>query len=541
VKRAQGIFQALRGRCSSESNDNVPELFLLHGQLRLHEKDRIFNDFKSEDNKNKGKILISTQVIEAGVDISVPILITELAPWSSIVQRFGRLNRYGENDNSTAIWIDIKPDKRESNSIILPYSDEEFNAARSRLEQLSEVSPQTLGNVVQPQVETQRHVIRSKDLVDLFDTTPDLTGNDIDISRFIRDSGDRNVYVYWRDWKGDKPQEDSPGPSKDELCQAPIADFRDFYQKKKEQVWLWDYLEGHWIHPNDTNVHPGQTFLIHSNAGGYDTTIGWLSDCKDYVPPVISVTEFSSKRNDHTGDDQGVVSRKWETIATHAANTLKQMETLLDSLKPVTLEYGDILKTAAYYHDIGKAHDVVQEAMLSTINEDEKGKLNNYLWAKSGHSGRIRYKRKHFRHELASALILLQNSGVLGDLDTNRVNLIAYLIASHHGKVRLSIRSVPGETVPNNYDTTRFARGIWDGDVIPEIDLGGGVNISTTVLDLSLMEVGTDEHGNPSWLERMCKLRDNRDLGPFRLAYLEGLVRIADWRASSLQEGESNE
>ncbi len=30
----------------------------------------------------------------------------------------------------------------------------------------------------------------------------------------------------------------------------------------------------------------------------------------------------------------------------------------------------------------------------------------------------------------------------------------------------------------------------------------------------------------------MLALRDGPDLGPFRLAYLEALVRIADWRAS---------
>jgi CRISPR-associated endonuclease/helicase Cas3 len=36
------------------------------------------------------KIIIATQAIEAGVDISSRPLITELAPWSSLVQRFGR-------------------------------------------------------------------------------------------------------------------------------------------------------------------------------------------------------------------------------------------------------------------------------------------------------------------------------------------------------------------------------------------------------------------------------------------------------------------
>lgn len=38
------------------------------------------------------------------------------------------------------------------------------------------------------------------------------------------------------------------------------------------------------------------------------------------------------------------------------------------------------------------------------------------------------------------------------------------------------------------------------------------------------------ELGAGSWSERVARLRDR--LGPFRLAYLETLVRVADWRAS---------
>jgi CRISPR-associated endonuclease/helicase Cas3 len=38
--------------------------------------------------------------------------------------------------------------------------------------------------------------------------------------------------------------------------------------------------------------------------------------------------------------------------------------------------------------------------------------------------------------------------------------------------------------------------------------------------------------GEGSWLERMLALRDDPALGPFRLAFLEAAVRIADWLAS---------
>ena len=47
-------------------------------------------------------IAVCTQVIEAGVDISARTMWTEVAPWPSLVQRLGRLNRFGEGDSGVS-------------------------------------------------------------------------------------------------------------------------------------------------------------------------------------------------------------------------------------------------------------------------------------------------------------------------------------------------------------------------------------------------------------------------------------------------------
>ena len=53
-------------------------------------------------------IVIATQAVEAGVDISAAIMFTELAPWASMVQRFGRANRRAEVEGGAQVhWIDI--------------------------------------------------------------------------------------------------------------------------------------------------------------------------------------------------------------------------------------------------------------------------------------------------------------------------------------------------------------------------------------------------------------------------------------------------
>ncbi|HRT58952.1 MAG TPA: hypothetical protein P5038_20185, partial [Candidatus Paceibacterota bacterium] len=140
-------------------------------------------------------------------------------------------------------------------------------------------------------------------------------------------------------------------------------------------------------------------------------------------------------------------------------------------------------------------------------------------------------QRKRFRHELASALAVLMAGG--DQIPDDVRDLVAYLVAAHHGKVRLSIRSLPEETPPP--DGRRFARGIWDQDDLPATDLGGGVLAPAVKLSLEPMELGLCEQppfqGQPSWTERMLRLRDT--LGPCHLAWLEALLRAADIRVSA--------
>lgn len=84
----------------------------------------------------------------------------------------------------------------------------------------------------------------------------------------------------------------------------------------------------------------------------------------------------------------------------------------------------------------------------------------------------------------------------------------------------------------------RFARGVWEGDTLPALGFDSEHSRETT-LKLALMEIGEGEQG-PSWTERTLKLLKQH--GPFQLAWLETLVRLADWRASREEaDGEDSE
>ena len=68
------------------------------------------------------------------------------------------------------------------------------------------------------------------------------------------------------------------------------------------------------------------------------------------------------------------------------------------------------------------------------------------------------------------------------------------------------------------------------------MDLGEGLRVPETDLDLSIARIGLSSQERRSWLDRSTALLDW--LGPFRLAGLEALLRAADMRASKQEQEE---
>jgi CRISPR-associated endonuclease/helicase Cas3 len=522
VRRARDLFDAL-------SNVKVacdpPEIVLLHSRYRP--EDRKAQVKRALDPPGPGgTIVVSTQVIEAGVDVSAMTLFTELAPWASLVQRFGRCNRRGEaNDGARVFWVGLPEENKEQEEKSLPYDSKELKSAREQVQNLADVGLKSLPLVELPFAHS--HVIRSKDMVDLFDTTPDLAGNDIDIDRFIRDVEETDVRVFWRGWnrphKYERPSDAEPPPAREELCPARVDEFRDFTKKQGGNVWRWNFLDRKWEKADQGRIAPGQVYLVHVEAGGYSREGGWTGEANDrptleHVPKDGGTTDA----NEEDAFSRGV----WETIAEHTDEVCKELDAILSDLRP---DDADALRHAARWHDRGKAHEVFATALPGDRPEGAA------QWAKAAGTW-SKYNRRHFRHELGSALAVLDAAGAR--IPDGLRDLVAYLVAAHHGKVRLSIRSLPNENRPNPRQAQardrRFARGVWDGDTLDETDLGGGRIAPAVALSLEPMELGLCQDppfaGQPSWAERMIHLRDT--LGPFRLAYLEAILRAADIRAS---------
>lgn len=506
VARAQELFTQL------QKKKPAARLVLLHSRFRAPDR-RIALEHALAAPPPEGTILVSTQVIEAGVDLSSSTLFTELAPWASMVQRFGRCNRRGELSDARVFWLGL-PEKR--GKLDLPYSADALDDSAGVLSELHEVGPAAL-----PRRELALEtglVLRRRDLLDLFDTTPDLMGNDVDVSRFIRDADDHDLRVCWRDFS-DEPNSRDPSPARDELCAVSIAVVRD-WQKSGREMWCWNGVAGNWEPVQ--RIYPGLTLLLRAADGGYDLATGLQPKSRTPVVAVPTVETSKDEDRQYDGDPESELGR-WYGLSEHSADVSAESAFLSTTLG-LPQETVELLATAGRWHDLGKAHPVWQDAAKKLgVNPP-----TDFIAKSQSERGRIRFERRGFRHELASALASLQHG--LSDL-------AAYLVASHHGKVRMSLRALPKERPPTRggepAPEVRFARGVWEGDVLPSVDLGGGVQVPETTLTLSYMELGLDPQTGPSWAERMLALRDSPTLGPFRMGFLEALVKCADERASA--------
>ncbi|MCC7051615.1 MAG: CRISPR-associated helicase Cas3' [Gemmatimonadaceae bacterium] len=527
VRRAQDLYLAVRRLAGTTTTA------LLHSRFRPADRAGVETQVLSRAWHG---ILVATQVVEAGVDISAATLVTDLAPWPSLVQRFGRCNRYGEFSSGQVLWID------RIGSGAVPYTESELDIARTNLAAAAGAAPNQLAIVPQADTELVLPVLRRRDLIDLFDTTSDLSGADVDVSRFIRNDEETDVFVAWRDWSTAEPsavrtardEADTPGeeetagheaagqrrgapdaktaqPQRHEKCRVSISDARAFLKilaTRRESAWRWDTRVSEWTRV--TQAVPGHAWLVSPGAGGYTADIGFSLRSTDAVPPLPPGP--AGQPNEGDRDDPHTRLSREETIAEHTDAVFRELVTIADRSPAIGAEERASLLRAARWHDAGKAHPVFQAALHGGTPDPSR------LLAKSPRN--TRYSRPSFRHEVASALLAMR--------EFPQEFLVPYLIAAHHGKARLVVRARPGETVHPSGD--RVILGVRDHDALPATDLGGGVVAAPLVVDLGPFGLG-GTNGARGWSARASELRDL--YGPFRLALLETLLRAADWRASA--------
>jgi len=629
VKRACETFDALRALVPAS------QLELVHSRFRPGERIVWRERFLSRDACVAGadRIIVATQVVEAGVDISAGCVMTDLAPWPSLVQRFGRCARYG--GRGVVVVVDRGRDERDA----LPYTIEELEGAWAALAKLRDVGLARL-EVFEEALNDQerktlypyepRHLLLRRELEELFDTTPDLTGADLDISRFIRSGDERDLQVFWldipKDQKGKSRQEPSRRrrPLRDELCAVPFLPARDWLcgeEKKTKKprlrpgvrAWVWDWLDGAWVAAERSTLTPGRVVCVAADCGGYRIERGFDPTSVDDVAALAGMTSPADAKvcscvllptdseaqiqADESQDGEDVAEGAWKTIACHVGEAANTAEFIASKLE-LSPELRGLLVLAARWHDLGKAHPAFQGAIrlpptaLHTCprcgkahpkrlsdrpDRQDLAKAPKAAWPRRPKTYRTvddKDVRPGLRHELASALGLFavvkryqpQHPALLGPwaeafhltghalpdaatgltptpyelsvlaCSADEFDLLAYLVASHHGKVRVALHAAPKDQDYRDRGDGRGLpiRGVREGDVLPSIAIdASSPPLPSLTLTLQPASLGLSAETGRSWRERTLDLVDH--FGPGALAWLEALLIAADRRASRLE------
>lgn len=103
VRRAQDIYLDLK-----DKKEPTTKLLLLHSRFfpeDRRQKERHLQAWFGKEATEKDVILVATQVVEAGLDISADNLHTEVCPANSLIQRAGRCARYATPRNVGTVWV----------------------------------------------------------------------------------------------------------------------------------------------------------------------------------------------------------------------------------------------------------------------------------------------------------------------------------------------------------------------------------------------------------------------------------------------------
>jgi CRISPR-associated endonuclease/helicase Cas3 len=580
VDRAVAVHALL----AAENSEDC-DLLLLHSRFRQPERKVQMERLKATDLASfpKGQIVVATQVIEAGVDVSSGILYSEIAPLASLVQRLGRLNRAGEFKDSAwkpvAIILGVgvesestgknekaKQDIRNANGKrCLPYELPACESAWQSLQKLrSDASPASLEQIqaaIAASIPRSPYSLQRHELADFFDTDANLSLGFTDVSPFVRGlDEDTDLQVLWREqWSQENGSEGTGKPAftsdfqRDELCSVPIGKAKNA-RDILNHGWIWRGKESGWLSVRDAGIAPGMTVLLPREAGGYDNAAGWTGNKDDKKH-----SSHYQPRDEQPDEEQlSCLANGWRTIAAHTAEVASELDALLHHLLAAAEneQERNALIVAVPWHDIGKNHPGWQQAVLSALEEaglsgkdafrpfakfslsespqlrDEHGDLR---FSGSELKREIRKLRRSFRpgiaHEVASALAFRQaEQKRLGPTrDTGLASLLAeYVIMSHHGRVRKVLRDeIP--RFPDSDPDTSTVRGVAYDSAIPPVEIDGE-KLGCESLSTDCRCMGRDTEGHESYTRGVLRLLEH--YGPFRLTFFEAVFRAADIRAS---------
>lgn len=498
------------------------EKVLITGRIRQTERAAILEKYlpliangsrpKDDPLGREPIYVVATQSIEIGADLDFDALVTQSAPLDALRQRFGRLDRSGTMQRSSSIIVhkDLK-----SNEECHVYGKALLKQTWAWLNkcQLGKGKKQPINfgiasmddairNFPPPYNEFSRTEKLTPELLRKLRQTEPAIPVKIDTLLHGEQEDKTTVSLVWRNDLGDDLKlwveiANAVPPVMGELMPCPLGAVKRWLGRRR--VVVRDQV----VTANE--LRPGNTIVIPSVYGGYDQW-GWAPSCQESVKDVGN--QFSRLIRlvgvDPDCDlnvalyDAGVMHIIDPVSITYPAGMLvreankrtQNKEVLLDAhslgVADVVQKFttDKILIDAALKHDIGKQDPRMQLKLGSSMDK---------VLAKSGHASLMARQQaekfcglpKGWRHEFNSVAMLPDSSS----------ELLKYLVATHHGYGR-------------------------------------------TVLPLSGDELLWKHLDGPNWGALSKRL--NEEHGVWGLAYMESLVRLADWIQSQKEQQDAS-
>jgi CRISPR-associated endonuclease/helicase Cas3 len=525
VATARKVFQHLSAK---------GEAILLTGRVRPCDRESINEEYLprivSGSRGNRAPLfVVATQTIEVGADLDFDGLVTECAPLSALRQRAGRLNRLGELDHAPmrVVYFPRKEDRVYGEQVAEAWS------WLQQAETLSRGAPIDFG------IDAISHLAESLPLPEEPTIpSPALLAGHLDILSLTSiDSRMRlepwlhgwqeaavDVYLCWRADPSVESVEAAP-PARDELLSLPIyalkawmADVADIEctsdaasEPKPLPCLVWDGESA--IALTTDRVRPGTTLVLDTKIGGCDRW-GWAPDSRAEVRDAGNTARrlrlhpaLQPELGDEIRDlkDTESSAAGWQAMARKAgfgepgrvlaypggALILARSEwTSAAAIKPIPLNehLGAVGLRAEELARQCRLPEEIVVAVRRAGHAHDLGKADPRWQAAVGGDGTTLLAKgpggdagwlglaRGWRHEMASAL-------------RQEDPLVRHLVGSHHGHGRPLFPAAP------------------------DIELWRKLS---------------------GWAEQFANLQ--AEYGWWGLAYLEALVRLADWQVSEEEQ-----
>lgn len=123
VERSQNLYFDLKKKKQEDDKFKNTKLICINSRFTSKDRNKLENEIRNifGEGSNEDAILVSTQIIEVGMDISCDVMHTEISPINSLLQRIGRCARFRDEEGVIFIY-DLE--KENNKQPYLPYDKE---------------------------------------------------------------------------------------------------------------------------------------------------------------------------------------------------------------------------------------------------------------------------------------------------------------------------------------------------------------------------------------------------------------------------------